>query len=97
MNFHSFPGATDIERLENEFAKLVQAFKAQTDITEEFQAKLEAQRKTIANSEELKKKANMENIMLQDEFDRGRTKLKTLELKCQNLEKQLAQVCIVFY
>ena len=82
-------GATDIERLESEFAKLVQAFKAQSDLAEDYQEKLEAQKKTIQTSEESKKKANMENIMLQDEYERCRARLKTQELKTQKLEEQL--------
>lgn len=85
-------GATDIERLESEFSKLLGAFKAQSELAEKFEEKLEKQKLIVKQTEEQKKKVTLENVSLQDEYDRCRTKLKTVEIKCMNLEGQVKQV-----
>lgn len=80
-------GATDFERLEKEFKKLVQAFTAQGELVADQQHQIERQRQTIHKVEAMKEKFKNDNLLLQDEYDRTRVNLKTTQMQVDRLER----------
>lgn len=64
----------------------------QTECVDDLQSSVDKQKQMLQQSEALKENVKKENHILQDEYDRCRMKLKTVEMKCSKLETRLREV-----
>ena len=84
-------GANDFEQLEKEFEKLLSAFNQQTRLFEDQQDTISKQKALLKKNEGMKEKLKGDNQTLQDEYDRTRMLVKSVQMKCAKLEFELKE------
>lgn len=84
-------GANDFEKLEKEFEKMLSAFNQQTSLFEDQQDTISKQKASLKKNEAMKEKLKIDNMNLQDDYERTRMLVKSVQMKCAKVEFELKE------